>query len=207
MGVEIERKFLVDPEKLAKITQSKYWRKKAKHMVSSFAYFKIQGEDKISQIRVSHVQGKKCKLNAKGNLDHYTRPEWESEIDESTATDIIANAKYVMHRTRHKIKINGLIWNVDELIDKYKGIYLAEIEIPEENFPIIYLPCISVEVTNDPTFYYSNLATTTSAIKIKGIHNKYKHLLELYSDRNYWPEREITDVFEKKKKKEADFDD
>jgi adenylate cyclase len=201
MAMEIERKFVVIPEKLFPITETKKWKENVKKVPASFAYFKITGEKEFSQIRISHVPGVKCMLNVKGNLiGKCTRPEFECKIKEHVATDIIARSQHVVHRNRYKIMIYGLEWCVDELLERWEGIYLAEVEIPYPDYPMEIPSFIGDEITQEPNLYYNKLALTTSKRACDAIKKRYKEIVENSVDRG-------EDTYFIKKKKKHDEDD
>jgi CYTH domain-containing protein len=60
-------------------------------------------------------------------------------------------------KTRYKINIGDLIWEVDEFWGENQGLILAEVELETEDQNINIPHWIGKEVTSDPRYYNSNL--------------------------------------------------
>ncbi len=147
--MEIERKFLVNKN---------YWDKISKPIGDKI----IQGyllKDKNKTIRIRVLQDK-AYITLKGETKNISREEYEFPIPVGAAYDILKKfCKETVEKTRYKIIYKGKIWEVDEFHGENDGLILAEIELNNEK-EIFELPeWIEEEVTHDPRYYNSNLAS------------------------------------------------
>lgn len=63
----------------------------------------------------------------------------------------------IIEKFRYTCKIDDLTWEIDEFLGDNTGLVIAEVELPEENYPIILPDWIGKEVTGDTQYYNSNL--------------------------------------------------
>ena len=98
-------------------------------------------------------------LTVKGRVKNLTRQEFEYEIPVADAQAMMDLCHpRVVAKTRYKIPIEDLIWEVDEFTGQNRGLVLAEVELtsPEQSVP---LPdWIGLEVSDDPRYFNSYLA-------------------------------------------------
>lgn len=98
-------------------------------------------------------------LTVKGRVKNLTRQEFEYEIPVADAQAMMDLCHpRVVEKTRYKIPIEDLIWEVDEFAGQNQGLVLAEVELtsPEQSVP---LPdWIGLEVSDDPRYFNSYLA-------------------------------------------------
>lgn len=98
-------------------------------------------------------------LTVKGRVKNLTRQEFEYEIPIADAQAMMDLCHpRVVEKTRYKIPIEDLIWEVDEFAGQNQGLVLAEVELtsPEQSVP---LPdWIGLEVSDDPRYFNSYLA-------------------------------------------------
>ena len=145
LGIEIERKFLVDAKKISAV---------------NFA-----SEEKISQGYLSNsptvrvrIKNNRGFLTVKSSTIGISRKEFEYEIPAEDAEELLklCGAR-VLKKIRRKISYGGKVWEVDFFEGRHKGLILAEVELnsPEEK---IALPAwVSREVSRDPRYFNSNL--------------------------------------------------
>lgn len=151
MGIEIERKFLVDPSKLPKLGEG-----------SAIA----QGYLSFSPaVRIRTKDRTKAYLTIKGE-GTISRLELEYEIPLLDATYLFAEAHAFIEKVRHEIKVGAHTWEVDVFYDEDAiddplgdGVcpvvgYLAEIELSSEDEEFVKPDWVTEEVTEDPR--YSN---------------------------------------------------
>lgn len=159
MGLEIERKFLVNQDKLPDITNT---RTKIKQ-----GYL---GRDPWVRIRLQETSYPRAA--ADGGILHgspkalltiksagtLVRSEFEYEIPHDEGKELFEMCKGRISKTRYRIpripKDGSGLWVIDEFHGALEGLWLAEIELsrPDEKFD---LPdWVGVEVTEDPR--YSN---------------------------------------------------
>ncbi|SFH83317.1 CYTH domain-containing protein [Halpernia frigidisoli] len=147
MGIEIERKFLVNREKwqyIEKPTGEKY---RQGYLVT----------DPKKTIRVRQTIDKGF-LTIKGISIGAKRSEFEYEIPFEEARELLDQFSVAeLSKIRYKILFDNHIWEIDEFFGDNKGLIVAEIELKteEENFTIP--EWIDREVTEDEKYYNSNL--------------------------------------------------
>ncbi len=146
MGIEIERKFLVKSDK---------WKSLGNRIFYQQGYLLI---DKSRTIRVRTFDEKGF-LTIKGASVGIRRSEFEYEIPVDDARVIMENLceKPLIKKYRTKIKLNDLIWEVDEFIGENDGLVIAEVELENENQKIDIPSWIGEEVTGDIKYYNSML--------------------------------------------------
>ena len=151
MSIEIERKFLVDPTIFNTKTGGHY----------AVVGYLSHNEENLSVIRVVHrVSLRKGSLCFKGNkFDKYSRAEYETNIDESMAVDLLnlIDDSQKIRKKRIRTKYEGNDWSVDVFEGNNEGLVLAEIEIPHEDYSFEVPVWAIEEVTNDPRYYNINL--------------------------------------------------
>ena len=148
MGVEIERKFLVNKEKWALVEKPKGNHFRQGYLVT----------DPTKTIRV-RITDSSSYLTIKGISVGATRQEFEYEIPKVDAEQLLNQfAVSDVKKIRYEILFDGKIWEVDEFLGENLGLLLAEIELENES-DIVELPdWIEREVTNEENYYNSNLS-------------------------------------------------
>ena len=147
MGKEIERKFLVNAEK---------WKalEKPEPQLYRQGYF-TTNPGKSIRIRNS---GKKSYLTIKSEVAEMTRSEFEYEIPNDDALELLdkfCDAELQKHR--YIIFYNNKKWEIDVFLNENQGLIIAEIELlnPDEN---IALPdWVDEEVTGVEKYYNARL--------------------------------------------------
>lgn len=146
MPTEIERKFLVKSEDWRSLANGKLYRQ---------GYLSTK---KGCTVRVRLV-GNQGYLTIKGLTQGISRAEYEYPIPAEDAQAMLDNLCYrpLIEKTRYKIELAGLIWEVDEFVGENQGLIVAEVELTNEN-QIIELPdWIGKEVSDDPRYFNANL--------------------------------------------------
>jgi len=145
MGIEIERKFLVaDRSVLAGSTGTRYEQ----------GYLSTDPE---RTVRVRRA-GDRAFLTVKGRSDGATRAEFEYAIPTTDAGELLALCVgSLIEKTRYRIPIGDLTWEVDVFAGENAGLVLAEVEIPSANTPVQVPALAGEEVTADPRYYNANL--------------------------------------------------
>jgi adenylate cyclase len=147
MGREIERKFLVT---------SDAWRAGATGTPFRQGYLSL---DPARTVRV-RLAGSQAWLTVKGLTRGATRDEFEYEIPTADAAAMLDGlCTATLEKTRHKVSFGGTTWEVDEFHGANAGLVVAEIELENEGSTIRRPGWLGTEVTNDPRYYNSNLAT------------------------------------------------
>jgi adenylate cyclase len=148
MGVEIERKFLVDQSKWSQIN-------KPEGVVFKQGYIANSSEATI-RIRIA---GDKAFLTIKGITSGISRKEYEYEIPVADADEMLKNfASSWVEKKRHFINHGNHIWEVDEFSGDNNGLLMAEIELNDENERFELPDWLIEEVTGDSRYFNSNLS-------------------------------------------------
>ena len=147
MGVEIERKFLLNGDE---------WRSLARGTVYRQGYLSSQKERTV-RVRTVDDQGF---LTIKGASVGMTRLEYEYEIPVEDAVALLEELceKPIIEKIRRKIDYAGFVWEVDEFLGENEGLIMAEIELENEEQPFEKPPWIGEEVSGDARYFNSNLS-------------------------------------------------
>lgn len=146
MPTEIERKFLVKSEE---------WRNLATGIIYRQGYIATK---KGTTVRV-RLAGNLGYLTIKGTTKGISRAEYEYEIPAEDAQEMLNNLcePPLIEKTRYKIAIDDLIWEVDEFVGENQGLIVAEVELIEANQTINLPAWIGQEVSDDARYYNANL--------------------------------------------------
>lgn len=144
MGIEIERKFLV---------QGDSWR-------SAEAVYYCQGYLNSSKERTVRVRaaGESGYITIKGATQGATRVEFEYEVPLADAKELLALCDGpLIEKYRRKISYENFTWEVDEFLGDNLGLVVAEIELESEQQLFAKPDWVAQEVTLDARYYNSNL--------------------------------------------------
>jgi adenylate cyclase len=145
MGIEIERKFLV---------QGTDWKNDAGVRYSQ-GYL---NRDKARTVRV-RVAGEQAFLTIKGISTGATRAEFEYPIPLADAQALLALCDGpCIEKTRYRLPVDGMVWEVDEFAGDNAGLVVAEIELQSEDQVFSRPHWLGPEVTHDARYFNSNLA-------------------------------------------------
>jgi adenylate cyclase len=148
MAVEIERKFLV-------INDS--WKEKATRKFYCQGYL---SRDKGRTVRVRRVDDTAF-LTVKGTTTKgCSRSEYEYEIpvnDGQELLDILCHQPLIK-KYRYLVEFAGMVWEVDEFLEKNSPLVVAEIELEYIEQPFEKPPWLGAEVTGDIRYYNSSLS-------------------------------------------------
>lgn len=145
MGKEIERKYLVIGEA---------WKELATGTLYRQGYLNSQKERVVR----ARTMGNRAALTVKGITVGATRLEFEYDIPFDDATQLLDLCEQpIIEKTRYKIAIGDLVWEVDEFHGVNEGLTVAECELESEDQAIDKPAWIGDEVTGDPRYFNSNL--------------------------------------------------
>ncbi|MDR7049960.1 adenylate cyclase [Duganella sp. 3397] len=146
MGVEIERKFLV---------QGSAWKALGEPVFFRQGYLSSQKE---RTVRV-RIEGKRAVITIKGKSVGATRGEWEYPIPVADAAELLDGLceQPLIEKYRRKIAVGAHVWEVDEFLGANAGLVVAEIELGAEDEAFDQPDWVSDEVTDDARYYNSNL--------------------------------------------------
>ncbi len=148
MGIEIERKFLVDHNK---------WQQIAKPEGTHYRQGYLLNDDhRTIRVRITDKQGY---ITLKGATNGISRKEFEYKIPVEEGKEILDGfAISEVEKIRYRITFAGKLWEVDEFLSKNAGLIMAEIELYDENEPFEKPDWITNEVSDDERYYNSNLS-------------------------------------------------
>lgn len=154
MAIEIERKFLVN-------TSQSSWKKHAS------AYSIRQGyiSDDIKRSVRIRIANQTAFLTIKGKSEGMVRDEFEYPIPLDDAEQLLTMCVHsIIVKTRYKLDVAGILWEIDEFHQDNEGLIVAEVELNHIDQQIELPDWIGKEVTNDPRFY--NLALCQSPYRL-----------------------------------------
>lgn len=149
MAIEIERKFLVKNLDFKTDAFKKTYVKQG-----------YLNSDRVNTVRV-RITNEKGFITVKGktNSSGTTRFEWEKEIPKSEAEQLLILSKTpLVEKTRYYIKNDNLCFEVDEFHGENQGLFLAEIELEDENQSFTKPDWLGKEVTGNFKYYNSYLS-------------------------------------------------
>ena len=147
MGIEIERKFLVNVEK---------WNQQEKPNQEFYRQgYLVTDPQKTIRVRQTSDKGF---LTIKGISKGATRSEFEYEIPLEEAKellDLFAVSELSKYRTT--LLFEDKYWEVDQFLGKNEGLWVAEIELTSEDESFTLPDWAGKEVTSEAKYYNSNL--------------------------------------------------
>ncbi len=145
MGIEIERKFLVNGDA---------WRNAPATTIRQ-GYL---NRDKERTVRV-RIAGDRAFLTIKGLSKGAARAEFEYPVPLEDARQMLAICEPpLIEKRRHVVEYRGSRWEVDEFLGANAGLVVAEIELIASDQPFAPPDWLGVEVTDDHRYYNSSLS-------------------------------------------------
>jgi CYTH domain-containing protein len=147
MATEIERKFLVKGDE---------WRSLGTGTLYRQGYLSTK---KGCTVRV-RLAGEQGYLTIKGLTQGFSRAEYEYPIPAEDVREMLDNLcdRPLIEKTRYKIEVAGLTWEVDEFAGENQGLIIAEVELADANQTVELPSWIGKEVSDDPRYYNANLS-------------------------------------------------
>ena len=146
MNIEIERKFLIEELPL-----------KFEETIHIRQYYLSNSQNMVQRLRIFNQE--KAIMSFKEKTSKISKYEFEYTIPLKDANKMISIADVpFINKKRHIIHIDSLKWEIDEFLDKNKGLIIAEVELKTENQSISIPNWIGKEVTDDRKYYNYNLA-------------------------------------------------
>ncbi|MGB1221333.1 MAG: CYTH domain-containing protein [Alcanivoracaceae bacterium] len=147
MALEIERKFLLRETGIVKGLTGQFIAQ---------GYLSLD-PDATVRVRIIDSAGF---LTVKGRNQGAVRKEFEYPIPLADARELLSLCKEGrIEKRRYTIAWADHIWEVDVFDGDNKGLVMAEVELRSENEKLALPPWIGREVTEDPRFFNSSLAT------------------------------------------------
>ena len=123
MGIEIERRFLVNSED---------WKSKVILTQDiSQAYLNSSVDEWATRIRI--INNNAAYITLKSSLNGLVNNEFEYSIPIKDAIELIKLSKYKIIKTRYQLKINNKTWVVDLFDGSNSSLKIAEIELKSES--------------------------------------------------------------------------
>ena len=146
MALEIERKYLIDLEKIGTLENG--IRIKQGYLSTN--------KDAVVRVR---VKNDKAYLTIKGSNSRITRLEFEYEIPLNEANEMLEKLcqKPVIDKTRYLINYENHTWEVDVFYGDNEGLVVAEVELSSEDEHINLPIWVKEEVSHDDRYFNSNL--------------------------------------------------
>lgn len=147
MPQEIERKFLLNKDS---------WRSSV-HESRVLRQGYLCGNTRAS-VRV-RIDGDRANLNIKSATLGVERLEFEYPIPPEHARVLLAELSgEVVEKTRHEVRHEGHIWEIDEFAGDNAGLIVAEIELEDAAEAFARPDWLGAEVSEDPRYYNNELA-------------------------------------------------
>jgi len=148
MGIEIEKKFLVNKEKWSQVTKEKRSLYRQGYIVSD--------PEKTIRVRVTDTA---AFLTIKGLTVGASRAEFEYSIPVDEAQQLLDGfCDSIVSKIRYFITYDNKLWEVDEFLDDNEGLMVAEIELGSEDEVFSLPEWVGKEVTSEKKYSNSNLA-------------------------------------------------
>lgn len=153
MGLEIERKFLLADAR---------WREAVQRSVPMLQGYLVDAQAlHAGQARASvrvRVAGDRAWLNIKAMALGIERAEYEYPIPPDDARELLATlCDGVVEKTRHHVRVDGVLFEVDEFAGANAGLIVAEVELPTADASFPRPPWLGREVSDLPRYYNVNL--------------------------------------------------
>ena len=150
MGIEIERRFLVENED---------WKSQA-ILSEDFCQAYLNSSVDQWSTRIRTIDKKKAYITLKSSLNGLKNYEFEYSIPIKDAMELIQLSKYKITKTRYQLKINTRIWVVDLFYGSNSSLKIAEIELNSESEEIQIPSWCGQEITGIKSLSNASLAKT-----------------------------------------------
>jgi adenylate cyclase len=147
MALEIERKFLLKDDS---------WKSQVVRSLVLKQGYLASSPGPTVRIRTSDES---AFLTIKGKTIGISRVEFEYEVPMEEALELLKlSANATIEKTRHIVKANGHVWEIDVFEGANLGLVLAEVELQSEDEQIVLPSWIGPEVSDDPRYFNSYLS-------------------------------------------------
>jgi adenylate cyclase len=148
MAQEIERKFLVISDR---------WRA-AQAVGTPYCQGYIATAHSGQSVRV-RIAGDRAYLTVKGPAKGLSRAEFEYAIPVADAEEMIETlcTKPLIKKTRYRLPIGKIVWEIDEFAGDNAGLILAEVELQSADQPFDRPDWLGLEVSGEARYYNASL--------------------------------------------------
>ena len=148
MGIEIERKFLVNHDKWAATDKPAGQKLQQGYIVDD--------ESRTLRLRIA---GNAAYLTFKSGTAGISRHEYEYSIPVTDAAELFKQfVKTGLEKTRYCLNHAGKLWEVDVFAGENEGLIIAEIELDSEDEKFELPQWVGLEVSHDARYYNSSLS-------------------------------------------------
>ena len=148
MGIEIERRFLVE---------NNDWKNQV-ILSESFSQASLNSSMDEWSTRVRIIDNNKGYITLKSSLNGLLNYEFEYSIPRKDAIELIQLSKYKITKIRYQLKINKKNWVVDVFEKSNSGLKIAEIELNSESEEIRVPSWCGQEITGIKSLSNASLA-------------------------------------------------
>ncbi|RCS30818.1 CYTH domain-containing protein [Rhodanobacter denitrificans] len=153
MAIEIERKFLLANDG---------WRaavERSEPIAQGYLVGAKALRDGSARASVrARLAGEQAWLNIKAATPGIARAEFEYPIPVEDARSLLAAlCDGVLEKTRHYVRVDGVLFEVDEFAGDNAGLLVAEVELPAVDAPFPRPPWLGREVSVLTRYYNVNL--------------------------------------------------
>ena len=147
MALEIERKFLLKDDS---------WKSQVVCSLVLKQGYLAASPGPTVRVRTSDES---AFLTIKGKTTGISRVEFEYDVPMEEALELLKlSANAPIEKTRHIVKANGHVWEIDVFEGANLGLVLAEVELQSEDEQIVLPSWIGIEVSDDPRYFNSYLS-------------------------------------------------
>jgi CYTH domain-containing protein len=148
MGIEIERKFLVKDRSIVASMAGTSMRQ---------GYLSVDPERTV-RVRIAGVRAFVTIKGAPSDSGA-SRSEYEYAIPVPEADELLDRLalRPLIEKTRYRVTVGRLVWEVDVFGGDNDGLVVAEVELPSEATALTLPDWIGDEVTGDPRYYNASL--------------------------------------------------
>lgn len=146
MAPEIERRFLVNPDRLPKLS-------KGRTQIQGY----LNPSKDSTELRV-RIENRKAFLTIKSFVNFLTREEFEYPIPLKDAQKLLLLTDKIVEKIRFYLKVDGKDWVIDFFKNKNFPLVIAEIELKRETDKFIKPLWVTKEVTSDLNYTALSLA-------------------------------------------------
>ncbi len=170
MGIEIERRFLVDgrndkPWRTGEFSEIvQYYLENVKHVDGRLLWNEIQlAEDdrelkNLTTWRIRYTNGI-ATITAKGRRFGATANEYEWPVETEIYNSLPLDELPKVEKTRHYWRgDDDLLWEVDEYQEPIAGLIIAEVELEDEEQNVILPTWVGLELTYLPGWSNASLS-------------------------------------------------
>jgi CYTH domain-containing protein len=148
MAKEIERKFLVTSDD---------WRGHVDGRTTIRQFYLAAVDGRSFRVRIR--DGSSAVLTLKFGAHGRERDEFEYPIPLRDAEEMLEFAVgLVIEKTRHEVRHNGYVYEVDDFAGALAGLVIAELETPDDVQKTKLPQWLGREVTGESAFYNASLA-------------------------------------------------